>query len=317
MGRQAHAEPLPRIAFIRKSFAIRDGVIVRLRTSEPTLFERGPSDHLLVRVMVEGRIRRIAAPRLAWALASGEWPHSTVKLRDDHAGYGAENLVLLRRGQNPFAVGKASLIRRAERDVALLKAVAENPDATLPVLSRHVGSSASCVCVRLGKLADHGLCEGPKCDPRVRWQLTPARRELAARSQPPLDDTDLDILRAVARGPRTSITLAAAIASVGAGTASRRLKMLKAAGLVSNGDRYSLTDAGRAALGDEPAPKREPWVKVAAISAASARDVRERRNDDLPSWERSRRISEAIHRGRETAKANKTVPFNAVVIAAE
>src|SRR5579871_5595915 len=131
MGRK-HAQPPVPVEFMREAFEVRDGVIVRLRTNEPTLFERGPSDHLLVRVMIDGRIRRIAAPRLAWALATGEWAHGPVRLRDEHAGYGAENLVLLRRGQNPFAVGRASLIRRAERDVALLKAVAENPDATVP-----------------------------------------------------------------------------------------------------------------------------------------------------------------------------------------
>jgi hypothetical protein len=72
-----------------------------------------------------------------------------------------------------------------------------NPNLTLPQLSRLTGSSESCVCTRLGKLAENGFACSPKCNARVRWELSQAGREIAA--VPLLDDRDRDILLAIAR----------------------------------------------------------------------------------------------------------------------
>jgi hypothetical protein len=55
-------------------------------------------------------------------------------------------------------------------------------------------------------------------------------------------------------------------------TAKRRLGLLTGRGLVFADPRrfFSITDAGREALGDATLPPR--WVRVEAISAASAKD---------------------------------------------
>jgi hypothetical protein len=78
--------------------------------------------------------------------------------------------------------------------------------------------------------------------------------------------------------------------------------------------RFSITDEGRQALGSDAPPKPEPWLKVDAISAANARDVRTRMqhpNDDRSAAERSRQSSTARAKALQTTQANKAAPFNA------
>ena len=74
----------------------------------------------MVRLTVNGKIRRIAATRIAWVLAAGQRPRGVVRARngiDDDLRF--DNLILTERGPRPFtksAGGKASsLERRAKR----------------------------------------------------------------------------------------------------------------------------------------------------------------------------------------------------------
>jgi hypothetical protein len=121
-----------------------------------------------------------------------------------------------------------------------------------------------------------------------------------------LDDTDRLILSTLAKAAMAPARLGRRIGTCEM-TAKRRARLLAARGLLFAEDRrfYSLTDAGREALGPD-APKPTPWVRVEAISAASSKDVQERRYvDDATSAERSRRGKMA----RASAKANGSIPF--------
>jgi hypothetical protein len=174
---------------------------------------------LLARVYHQGRIRRIAAGRIAWALAVGQWPKGVVRARNgDDDDLRPSNLIEVRHGRDPFGAisgkhskgGKASsLDHRAKMTTTLINALAEHPGSTVPVLSKLIGSSASCCCTRLGKLADAGLTCGPKCDARARWDLTPAGRELALSANPVvlLDDLDRQVLTALALAPKRQLQL--------------------------------------------------------------------------------------------------------------
>ena len=207
MGRGVNTQPPIDAAFIREAFHVRqDGRIVRRSTGEIATFS-GPGAQLLVRVYHQGGIRRFAAGRIAWAIAVGEWPKGVVKARngvDDDLR--PENLIVVKAGARPFDQGKggmaSSLERRAKTATTLINALADHPGATVPQLSRLVGSSAPCVCTRLGKLADMGLTCGPKCDARARWDLTAQGRALAAAALPLIDDLDKNILMACARAGR-------------------------------------------------------------------------------------------------------------------
>jgi hypothetical protein len=133
------------------------------------------------------------------------------------------------------------------------------------------GTSESCVCVRLGKLADAGLTCGPKCDARARWDLTPAGRAAAASGIPVLDQRDHDLLMIVARFPAGLMSLARQTGWCRL-TIRRRVDGLVRRGLASEVEgKLVITDEGRKALPD--APQREPWVRPEAVSAALARDV--------------------------------------------
>ena len=142
---------------------------------EPATFAL--NGRLMVRVTVNGKIRRIAASRIAWALATGEWPKGVVRHRNgDEGDCRQENLLLTRHGRDPFGAisnkhskgGRASsLAERRARTTTLVRTLADHPGATVPQISRLVGSSVSCTCTRLGKLSDMGLTCGPKCDARA------------------------------------------------------------------------------------------------------------------------------------------------------
>ena len=241
----------------------------------------------MCRVYHAGKIRRLIAARVAWALATGEWPNGGVKARngiDDDLR--AENLVLVKRGPRPYDLGKggeaSSLAQRQARNTVLINVLADNPGATVPMLSKLVGSPVSCVCTRLGKLSDMGLTCGPKCDAKARWDLIPAGQAVAATDRPViLDDLDKRILGALARSPMRQLELARRIEACPM-TIKRRTVRLAERGLVeSNPDarnRYTITDIGTAALGDAAPQPPERWIDPSRISAAAAKDVAKRGN---------------------------------------
>jgi DNA-binding MarR family transcriptional regulator len=178
------------------------------------------------------------------------------------------------------------LALRSTIDTTLIGTLAKlNGDATIPLLSKLTGSSESCVCTRLSKLAERGLTCSPKCQDRVRWELSEAGRKVAAKRLPMLDDLDRSILNALTRSAMRQLALARRV-GVCSLTIKRRLQILIEKNMVEaepgplNRNRYSITDQGRSSLG-ESAPT--PWVKVEAVSAASARDVRARLANHRPS----------------------------------
>ena len=275
MGRKQETQPPVDAAFIRECFDVRDdGAIIRRSDGELATFI-GPKGVLLVRVRHNGRTRRVVALRVAWCLSTGEWPKGVVKPRngvDDDLR--PENLIVVKAGARRFDQGKggiaSSLERRGQTSTALLRALAENPDATVPQLSRLVGRSEGCCCVRLVKLEAQGLTCSPKCQAHIRWRLSQTGRALAMNGQPLIDDTGRDILTIMARAPVRQLELARRLGVCNL-TAKRRLGMLIEQGLIDvNASRYAITSGGRAALGDA-APK--PWLRSEAISAAAASDV--------------------------------------------
>jgi hypothetical protein len=148
----------------------------------------------------------------------------------------------------------------------------------VPTLSRLAGVGATCACVRLSKLADRGLCVGPKCDARARWDLTPAGKALAAVANPVvLDDRDRQVLAALAVTAMGVSKLARRV-GICPMTVKRRLHILAERGLAYADPRkfFSLTPDGVAALGD--APKR--WLDLDRLRASTAKDVQARSPTD-------------------------------------
>jgi hypothetical protein len=151
---------------VREAFEVRDGVIVRRSNNQPAVFV-GPKGRLLCRIYVGGAIRRVVAARTAWAIACGSWPSGIIKARDGNdRNFAADNLILVKRGHNPFSTSTASLKRRAEVDSALIATLAQHPGQTLPQLSQLIGLSESCCCTRLGRLEKQGLTCSPRCQAR-------------------------------------------------------------------------------------------------------------------------------------------------------
>ena len=289
-------------------FEVRDGALISRRTGQTALVEKGPDGFSMVRLMVDGRMRRLAVARVAWAIQFGAWSTGIVRLRSDGGGYGADNLIETRRGQNPYAVGQASLIKRAERDLSLLAALAGNPGATVPTLSRLAGMGPTCACLRLAALADKGWCAGPKCDARARWDLTPAGKALAVAGRPLLDDLDRDLLSTLAAASMGAVKLARR-AGVCPPTVRRRAGQLAKRGLVFADPRkfYSITPVGIEALGPDAAKPPPRWLDPGRISAASAKDVTGR--TFIPEATAATR-SNAGKLARAAAKRNRSTPFN-------
>jgi hypothetical protein len=98
MGRQKTTAPPVDVEFIQQAFVTRrDGTLIwrerppqhfthrvddaarfnNQRAGEPAGF-RGPNGRLMVRIQFEERTRRIAASRIAWALANCQWPSGPV-----------------------------------------------------------------------------------------------------------------------------------------------------------------------------------------------------------------------------------------------
>ena len=147
MGRSFQTQPPLPIEYVRDALQVRpDGCLVwrerprehfphRLddasrfnnqRAGGPAGFV-GPGGVMLVRFQFEGRTRRIAATRIAWALHYGQWPSGQVKTKNGADDFRRENLQLIQRGVNPAAIGRSSLARRSEVDSTLIKTLAGHP----------------------------------------------------------------------------------------------------------------------------------------------------------------------------------------------
>ena len=226
MGRPRSSQPPIPLGFVAECFDVRDHALVwrerpaahfarrpedaprfnAMFAGKPARF-RGPDGRQMVRLQFEGRTRRIVALKVAWCLAVGSWPRGAIKARDgDERNASAANLILVKAGAKPFSMSKggkaSSLDRRSQTSTALLRALAENPDATVPQLSQLVGRSESCCCVRLAKLEAQGLTCSPKCQAHIRWQLSQAGKELAMNGQPLiLDERDRGRARSPMRSP--------------------------------------------------------------------------------------------------------------------
>jgi predicted transcriptional regulator len=255
MGRPALSQPPIPIEVIREHFSLRqDGEIIRRRchvaafAHEPAVFA-GPKGVPMVRLSHDGKIRRVQASRVAWALSRNEWPRGRVTLLGGERDFRPENLRLVRGGQNPASVGRSSLAHRRAVDAKLIVALANHPGLSVVSLGELVGLSESGACIRLGKLAARGLTQSPQCAPGRSWLLTTAGRELAMTGKPLLDDLDLDLLRIVAQSP-ARLTRIAAEVGVCNFTIRRRIDALIARGLVETGPRFTITGAGRELLGD-------------------------------------------------------------------
>jgi hypothetical protein len=304
------------IAVVRASFRVRqDGQLVRHQSHIGALAHEPATSILngkqLVRVCREGRVHRLMASKVAWIVHAGQHPRGPIRHRDgDLNNFAASNLIETRHGRDPF-------VERQARVTRLIDALSAHPGSTVPQLSRLVGSSSSYTCVRLSKLADAGLCIGPRCDSRARWDLSERGRELAASTDPVvlLDDRDRQVLAALALTSMGTMKLARRV-EVCPMTIRRRVRLLVERGLVFADPRkfYTITDAGPAALGPDTPKRPAPWVKVEAVSAANASDVRTRLqhpNDDRSAAERSRHGSKARAKALQTTQANQAAPFNA------
>jgi hypothetical protein len=277
----------------------------------------------------QGRIRRVAASRIAWALTANEWPKGAVRARN---GVGDDlresNLILTKRGPRPFDWGKggeaSSLERRAKTTTRVINALAANPGSTVPVLSKLIGSSISCCCARLGKLADAGLTCGPKCDARARWDLTPTGRAAARASANPvvLDDLDKRVLRTLALAPKRQLQLVREV-EVCSLTIKRRARLLIGLGLMKQDaarQPFSITDAGLAALGPDAPNRPQPWIawngqrrqrprRAQAVAALQRRPER-RRALKARQWRRRR-----LRRRCVSASSSRSTRFPADTLA--
>jgi hypothetical protein len=124
MGRGIATAPVPP-EIVRQHFALRqDGQIVRREcriaslAHQPATFS-GPNGVAMVRMTYNGKIRRLSAARVAYAIKKGHWPSG----------------LLAKPRHKPFAFGgmASSLVRRAVADMALIKAMSE---ARTPALRR-------------------------------------------------------------------------------------------------------------------------------------------------------------------------------------
>jgi hypothetical protein len=307
MGRRKGPLPPLDAEIIRQMFVVGDnsGEIIRASTGEGATF-MGPSGALLVRCYHEGSIRRFTAARVAWAVQTGEWPKGVVRARDgDERNLKPDNLVLTKRGPRSFDQSKggkgSSLERRQASERALLNALAEHQGAlTVPQLSISVGQSAPCCCTRLAKLEARGLVCGPHCNARKRWDLTPAGQALMAGTEEAssapiiLDDRDKRFLAALAIMPKRQLQLVREIEACSL-TVKRRLGRLVQHSLVAVDEsrKFRITSKGRDALGDA-APV--PWLRVEAISAAAAKDVRER--NPFANHQTSVQLADHARKGR-------------------
>ena len=316
MGRSAAPPPLD-LDIVRQTIAVRqDGALIRRQSrmsafsGEPAVFQN------MVCIRHDGVTRRLAAPRVAYAIQTEAWPPrgGQVRLKSGDSDYRLDNLEAVKAcSHRPHAKGgrATSLVTRQAADRALLEAMLSHLGAAVEQLGRLTGRSEARTCTHLGKLANLALVESPQCCPGRAWALTAKRKAAAIGVSPLLDDLDRDILavlRSAAMGP---VRLGRRVGCCEL-TVRRRAKALAAKGLVIVDPRkfYAVTPSGLAAIG-EAAPAR--WVDTARISAAAARDVQNRivsPTGDMSQAERSRISSLSAQKARANARAGKNLPFN-------
>ena len=299
MGRGIATAPVPP-EIVRQHFSLRqDGQIVRREcriaslAHEPATF-CGPNGVAMVRMTYNGRIRRLSAARVAYAITKGHWPTG----------------LLAKPNRQPN--GKASsLVRRAEANMTLIKAMSEAPDASIAKLSALTGSPELCVSARLGRFAATGLAASPMCVPGRSWCLTGAGKVIAMNGQPLIDDLDRELLVAVALSPLSQMALKRRI-EVCRLTVRRRVDALIARALVSQtAGRYAITDQGRSALGDQMSvsvdslrgDQRRGGVRRTATNPVPERNV---------AAERTRLSSLNATKARANARRNGNVAFNSL-----
>jgi hypothetical protein len=224
-----------------------------------------------------GVTRRIAAPRVAYALATGAWPPrgGQVRLRTGDADFRPDKLELVPCLEHkPHGKGgsAASLVNRQAADWALLRTMVENPGATVEELGRLTSVIRAKASIRLTKLAKRDLVTSPMCVPGRSWLLTDQGRTVATEGQPMIDALDRDIL-GVLRSASRGVSRLARRVEVCEFTIKRRARLLAARGLLFADSRkfFEITEAGISALGPSTAPNR--WVNVERISAAASREV--------------------------------------------
>ena len=271
---------------------------------------RDPDGVLRVRLRYRGKKRTMSAVRIAWIVHTGSHPRGQVIATGGEDDFRRENLSLVphcaHRPQSK--AGRASaLIRRRDAEMRLISAMASHESAGLAQLSAATGLGESCVSTKLSKLAAKGLAISPQCCPGKAWALSQAGREIAAAGRPLIDDLDKQVLAVLRSAPMGPVRLARRLETCLL-TAKRRVRLLAEKGLVIADARkfYAITELGIETFGPDAQPSPR-WVNVAAISAAAAKDVRDRTYlDDRPQVERSRPGKMA----RAAAKLNRSLPFN-------
>jgi hypothetical protein len=318
MGRSAQLQPQIPVQVIRTALSVRqDGALVR-RESKRTDLVGEPAgflvrDRPVVRIQFGDHTRRLGLLRAAWVIAHGAYPLGAVRPKDGDCWNAAPgNLELAKAGPrraDQSRGGRASALEaRAEADRALLQALAGQEAPSIAHLARTIGASEAVVSTKLGKLAARALVESPRCCPGRSWLITSKGREIATAGRPLLDDLDRHVLAVLRSSPTPMRQLGLARRC---GTCSltikRRVAVLAHRGLVTiTGPQFRITSAGIEALGPD-AVKPTPWVRVEAISAASARDVADRTY--IPEATAATR-SNAGKLARASAKRNRSTPFN-------
>ena len=118
----------------------------------------GPDGRLMAQFTFGGKIRRIAASRIAWVLATSEWPQGQVRCSNgDEGDLRPENLIVAQRGKNPAAIGKSSLEGRLGVDAKLIAAMAGHPDSSVARLGELAGLTESGACNAARKAGRKGI----------------------------------------------------------------------------------------------------------------------------------------------------------------
>jgi hypothetical protein len=174
-------------------------------------------------------------------------------------------------------------------NAALLEALAASPDTSLRQLTRLTASSEARISTHLGRLAAQGIAQSPQCCPNRSWVLTAQGRKLALSANPMvLDDTDKRLLAALVHAPMRQLVLSRRV-GVCSLTVRRRAELLIGRGLLRRdaAKRFSVTDAGLAALGPDIPRRPAPWVRPEAAAASLSRHV-QARHGEAPTDDRTR-----------------------------
>jgi predicted transcriptional regulator len=272
-----------------------------------------------VSVTYQGKLRALNILKVGWVLAHGSKASGKVEaVNGDGNDLRASNLRVVSYSENKAskageqsskAGGRAgSLKTRHETDARVLAAMLDHHGASLAELGRVVGLSCATVGDRLGRLEKAGLTIGPQCVPGRSWLLSDKGREFAGGGLAPLDETDLDILRLIARYPLRRLPIARRVGCAN-DTSKRHLEALAARGLVETdiAKRFTITPTGLEILGVEAVEVGSSWLRHEAISAANAPDVTSRPTlETLTDEQRARVGGRARFKQRVEAKATSS-----------